>query len=291
MMRYFPFIIISFVLYVVFFYHSQEPKLLAVNKGEALNKQVIPLDFDNTLESELSKKIPIETLKINTIEMPPVVEIVLPTPALAATKKQENRVKMDAFYASVKSTPAKEGALLKGEFYERDFYLHLPPPPAEIKAPKKKKKSAKTSKKFTTAKVAATSSVSSELLKQVPSKASKNPEVNTATQKSDKPKRSFKKSVKPMQASSKQGLQEAIAVSGKQPQYPQKARKDKLKGTVSVTFTVSMQGKTRNPALATSSGHKILDSAVLEFIEKERFMPALKGIEKVTSEQQFSFTF
>ncbi|WP_211217174.1 energy transducer TonB, partial [Psychromonas hadalis] len=40
-----------------------------------------------------------------------------------------------------------------------------------------------------------------------------------------------------------------------------------------------------------SSGHKTLDNAVLEFIKKEHFMPALKGIEKVTSEQLFSFKF
>ena len=52
-----------------------------------------------------------------------------------------------------------------------------------------------------------------------------------------------------------------------------------------------MQGKTRKPQLVTSSGHQILDSAVLEFINNERFMPALKGIEKVTSEQQFSFQY
>ena len=106
-----------------------------------------------------------------------------------------------------------------------------------------------------------------------------------------KPKRSFKKQVKAMPAPGEQTLQEAIAVSGNKPHYPKAAKSKQQQGLITVKFIVTMQGKTKNAQITKSSGHTILDGAMLEFIKKERFMPALKGIEKVTSEQQFSFKF
>ena len=58
-----------------------------------------------------------------------------------------------------------------------------------------------------------------------------------------------------------------------------------------VKLTVSSQGQGRNPHIISSSGYSILDNAVLAFIRKELFMPALQGDKKVASEQIFSFRF
>jgi len=155
--------------------------------------------------------------------------------------------------ATINLTPASDAALLKGEIHERYFHLDFPLPPARKKQPQK-----------------AATTATKKVTKSV---------------KRAKPTRSFKSN---SATTTQQGLQNAIAVSGNTPAYPQHAKKDKLQGTVTAKFTVNMQGKTKNPHIVISSGHQILDDALLEFIHQERFMPALQGVEKVTSEQQLS---
>jgi len=44
-MRYLPFIIISFVLYALFFYNNQQPALLSANSENDTAEKVVPLDF------------------------------------------------------------------------------------------------------------------------------------------------------------------------------------------------------------------------------------------------------
>ncbi|MCW8996131.1 MAG: energy transducer TonB, partial [Psychromonas sp.] len=86
-------------------------------------------------------------------------------------------------------------------------------------------------------------------------------------------------------------LQEAIVVSGKTPVYPRRAILRNQQGRVIIKLTVTSKGKAKNPQIINSSGYSILDNAVLSFIEKELFMPAHKGDEKITTEQIFSFRF
>ncbi|PKG37275.1 energy transducer TonB [Psychromonas sp. Urea-02u-13] len=283
MMRYLPFIIISFILYALFFYNNQAPDLLSADASRnalANNNKVVPLGFDGLdKEQQAHNFTPAEQVTLTI----PVVE--KDQTKAVASIEELNAAKLKTFYASIQSTPASDGALLKGEFYERDFYLHLPAPPVKKKAPKKKKKTVPKVVKKT--KVIEAESLTSALLKQTASSPIQQPSKTT----SDKPKRSFKKSVQPLAVATEQGLQQAIAVSGNKPKYPKKAQSNKLQGSVNVKFIVSMQGKTKNPKIITSSGHPALDDAVLDFVKTERFMPALKGIEKITSEQQFSFKF
>ena len=86
-------------------------------------------------------------------------------------------------------------------------------------------------------------------------------------------------------------LQQAIVVSGRKPVYPQRAILRNQQGRVVVKLTVTSLGKPKNPSILNSSGYNILDEAVLEFINRELFMPALQGQERVTSEQLFAFRF
>jgi len=86
-------------------------------------------------------------------------------------------------------------------------------------------------------------------------------------------------------------LQEALVVSGNIPAYPKRAILRKQQGRVVVELTVSISGTAQNPKIITSSGLAILDAAVLNFIARERFMPAHRGTEKVSSQQIFAFRF
>lgn len=332
-MRYLPFIVISLVLYILFFYHNQQPELLSANQTN-LDEKIIPLDFDEV--AQLDKKSLDKANAVTETEFQPqqpkidektmASTIVIATssaektvaPALITTVKEtspkeivstktttaiKSSHKNNALIASIKSTSADEVSRLRGELYDENFHLDLPAPPVKKKVPKKKKAKTKQTSlvaKTTTPKnEVVTDSISSELLKQKSNVISKPKKTVMATpvepqaeKKNEKPKRAFKKHVKPMQAANdEKNLQEAIAVSGNKPRYPEKAKAEKQQGQVAVKFTVNMQGKSKNPEIVRSSGHKILDNAVLEFIATERFMPALKGIEKVTSEQQFYFKY
>ena len=304
-MRYLPFIIISLILYTLFFYNNQQPEILSAKNQDLLSSKIVPLDFDTTTEQKISREAPsvIPTQEVDIVVPSPsskpikvarIIEVTQATEELSAievTKKiipREDRLK--ELLALIKLAPSSEAALLKGELYEQDFYLDLPARPAQKKKPKKKKVTAKkTSKKTPPQKVE--SAVSELLLTQQEKIVPTTQNSATTKPESKKAKRSFKKQVKPAVTNGQQGLQEAIAVSGNKPYYPKVAKKAQQQGTVTVKFTVNMQGKSKAAQLITSSGHKSLDKAVLDFVKKERFMPALKGIEKVTSVQQFSFKF
>ena len=54
---------------------------------------------------------------------------------------------------------------------------------------------------------------------------------------------------------------------------------------------VMKNGQAMAIKLTTSSGHEMLDKAVLNFIENERFMPALEGQERISSKQSYSFSY
>ncbi|WP_413700444.1 energy transducer TonB [Psychromonas sp. KJ10-10] len=178
---------------------------------------------------------------------------------------------------SIQMTEAHQSALLKGEFYDKTFHLHLSDPVVKSSATKEianKKAPLKTT----------SVSASNSLLKLTQPIPGNQPEIEN-----DKPKRTFKKVVKPF--SNNNGLSEAIVASGNKPIYPKQAIKEKLQGTVTVKFIVSTEGESQSPKMVKSSGHKILDTTVLDFVKKERFMPSFDGVEKVTKEQQFTHKF
>jgi len=102
----------------------------------------------------------------------------------------------------------------------------------------------------------------------------------------------FKKQPSTSSSVENQGvLQEAIVVSGNKPIYPKTAILRNQQGRVVVEITVTTKGKAKNPKIITSSGYSLLDNAILDFIQKELFMPAHKGDEKITTKQVFSFRF
>ena len=367
-MRYLPFIIISLILYTLFFYNNQEPELLTANNDSS--EKIVPIDFN--LSSELEEKIVLEekpslgaktqsdvqtvlikktmleekelldeqevlknqpqleekvapekqqlqvitsttsvvpektTLAVPDETIVASKEVAIQTPSITKNSTKPLDLTTDADEKIKKEIPAdnsidsiiaNESALLKGEFFQRNLLVNLPPLPVKKKktaATKNTSKQNNVSKKqpsSATKREIEQASVSSILLQNNTSLTTKQSPNFKVKKQSEKPKRTFKKQVKSMMDVAIPGLQFAIAVSGNKPQYPAQAKADKLQGTVTARFVVNTQGKTKNSQVINSSSHKVLDNALLEFVKKERFMPALDGIEKVTSEQQLSFKY
>lgn len=372
MMRYVPFIIISLILYALFFYHSQQAVLLPSNNlaEEEINPKdkIIPFNLESLEEQQVTAEeqvileeqqittsiisdttqvsennlrlstlsealatnqsigatntpatLPIseknvaenlkearETKKLTakeikpqapssesvtlapTFEMPAAISATPVT--IAEPVKTEEKTKApivtlpespDTIEKMVKlPTPeseAHQAALLKGEFYDTTFHLHLSAP--VIKNPPTKKIANKKSVVETTQESASTALLT--LTQAIP--------PNQPKISNDKPKRIVKKVIKPIANNSE--LPEAIVVSGNKPNYPIQAVKQKLQGTVTVKFVVSIEGESQKPKMVASSGYKVLDTTVLDFVKKERFMPSFNGVEKITKEQQFTHKF
>lgn len=175
---------------------------------------------------------------------------------------EEIKIANEKLHKSIQETPALIDATLKGDIFNENVKLQ-----------------------------AAESIPTKTVKKKSQNKKSQEKEPVTIT----KAKPVFKKQLNSENAianSETQGaLQEAIVVSGNKPVYPQLAILRSKEGRVVVTLTVTRKGKPENAQITTSSGHDILDETVLDFVNSELFMPALKGEEKVTSEQVFSFRF
>ena len=360
-MRYFPFIIISLIIYSLFFYHSQKPQSLSVDihaqQEKIIKNKIIPFEFeklpestsiseptvDNDLinqtltvtapviakgeetENKTLKEVTQETLITNTQKITPASDLFAsdtPEKLSKAIKTKSENIKVVPEYSMpepisaspvtaaettkskvvnepqnklekkpllpLHSIQASESALLKGEFYDNNFHLYLSAPPIKSNKASTKIVQNPTTKSNTST---AQKSASESLLKITQNVPNSLKNKNTSTTDSEKPKRNFKKVLKPLINKTGGEIPEAIVASGKQPLYPKQALNEKLQGTVTVKFLVSMQGKSKNPKMVSSSGHKILDTTVLDFVKKERFMPSFDGIEKVTREQQFSFKF
>ncbi|AGH80263.1 TonB family protein [Psychromonas sp. CNPT3] len=86
-------------------------------------------------------------------------------------------------------------------------------------------------------------------------------------------------------------LQKAQVISGKRPTYPHRARLRSQQGSVQVSFVVNSNGTTQDAKIIKSSGYRILDDAVLTFINNEKFKVALEGEKKISSKQSFTFRF
>lgn len=75
------------------------------------------------------------------------------------------------------------------------------------------------------------------------------------------------------------------------PPYPEEARKLGLEGRVTVKLLVSDDGKVISAELKASSGHKLLDDAVMEFVKNLEFEPAKRDGKPVESRVTYRYAF
>ena len=220
--------------------------------------------------------------------------------------KVEKVLPIKSYQVNIKTHTSGEVALLKEYVFEQNR-MNLPK--VAISKPTKKKKIKKFTIKNSTVKSAQPlvptkkSEITARTNKTNQQKiALSTKELNNKTSTSTLTKNNLvaieKRIFKPKSdamhtsmASQGNSLQQAIAVSGKAPSYPKQAALQHQKGHVVANMTVTVTGSTKEAEIVQSSGHEVLDKEVLSFIAQERFMPALKGQEKVSSKQSFYYRF
>ena len=220
--------------------------------------------------------------------------------------KIEKVLPVKSYQVNVKTHTSNEVALLKEYVFERNL-VNLPK--LAISKPSKKNKAKKTSIKNTTAKstrpvitmknseiTAKTKTNKTNRQMTVLDTRDFNNKTSTVAQynSATTAKRIFKpKSDITNTSMAKQGnlLPQATAVSGKAPSYPKQAALQQQKGQVVVNMTVLPSGTTKEAEIIQSSGHEMLDKAVLNFITRELFMPSLEGQDRVPSKQSFFYSF
>lgn len=308
--NYFPFIILSFLLYGLFFYlHDNTPietKLHLQTGQQAIKMQLsaplatstpataIPNEeiesLDNSASKRLDKAISAEKKKLTAQQIAKV----------KVAKKQHQE--------SIKNNSASADAQLKEHIFNQEI--------ATLEnVETTQNKTVKTQEKRTSVNVENAPSIASLLpiteALAAPAKISKSskakitpktiPNISKAdnvppkNKAAPKIKHTFKPSsgaANEPSAAAKQGvLQEAVVVSGNIPNYPNRAVLRMQQGRVVVKIMVMDSGKTTGAKIITSSGYSILDEEVLAFISRELFLPALRGTDKITAEQLFSFRF
>lgn len=76
------------------------------------------------------------------------------------------------------------------------------------------------------------------------------------------------------------GDSEVVLISQQQPYYPHSATMFCLTGSVTLTFTIDAEGRTRDIAIAESSPQAIFDRAAIQAVERWRFVPACRDGER-----------
>ncbi|WP_372882599.1 TonB family protein [Psychromonas sp.] len=271
--RYFLFFIISLALYAfAFLYadHSLVIKPLPLNSGE----QAIQVSFVSqpaeiktvvTPEPEPEPEPEQETTPVAAVQ-----EVITEQSSNSALSQSEVKLRRQALQKNLAKISAESTASLKARLFDEQLRAkksaeNETQPVAEVKKIHKLSTPEKT-----TPDARKTSPANKEVIKKQPQ-----------TAPSSTAQRALNNGV----------LQQAIVVSGRKPVYPQRAILRNQQGRVVVKLTVTSQGKPENPSILNSSGYNILDQAVLAFINRELFMPALQGQERVTSEQLFAFRF
>ncbi|PKH04190.1 hypothetical protein CXF72_02245 [Psychromonas sp. MB-3u-54] len=265
---YFPFFIISLVLYGFIFLSIDQPKRITtppLNSG----KQSIQVQFisqPDKLEEQSTRQ---ETVVASRPEVEKVAQALETQPKKTAKSlmlsESDVKLRKQTLMKSIAQPGTDNVANLKAAVFHQK--------PAMDKIITKEK--------------------------EQPSKIEKSPEVtllpptsSSATKKAVVKKSPPENSPSPISSTENQGvLQEAIVVSGRKPVYPQRAILRNQQGRVVVKLIVTKKGRPKNPKILTSSGFSLLDDAVLAFINQELFMPALQGEDKVISEQLFAFRF
>jgi len=278
--HYLPFFVLTILLYGWFFYHHNQSTIILpvpLNSGQqvvdlqllemdgATEETETPVQKESTVKKEIiikkesAVKKEIIVKKESAVKTAPATLLVsdLDTQMPAEIKNAHQTLQK-----TIEETAASSTAMLKAELFEADLDLDLPNRPAPKKTTPKGQTNAP--------------SIISEIL-----------------QAQEKSKRIFKKEPQTSVSSKIDGvvLQEAIVVSGNKPLYPERAILRNQQGRVVVKLTVTTKGKATETKILTSSGHAVLDDAVLDFIKNELFMPAHQGEEKITTQQIFSFRF
>ncbi|MGJ8581584.1 MAG: energy transducer TonB [Psychromonas sp.] len=267
---------------------------LAINEST-----ILPSQEETKVAQLLDKPLPelnntnLKTLPVDSLEVQQAEnnqEIVthkaekMSTAAVQAAPKLNNtQLNKPPYSVTPKTHKATDSALLKAELFEQQI-VDLPKLP--------KKRSTKEKVVVRTTKVAS--------IKQKPttsdSKTSLTINKNSATplitsKVVKKPTFKPKVDTELLNLSETIKLPEAVAISGKKPDYPSAAASFNKKGQVIASMTVLPTGSTKEAQIVKSSGYKELDQAVIDFIGQERFMPSLQGQDKVSSKQVFSFSY
>jgi len=336
--HYFPFIIISFLLYAVFFYFhgdllpSNQVNLLATKKVSEITQPTLTptptptIKTASSLESAASttiikeKEAPLTNNKqhinqqridqqlltspqskqeaastIDTITEQQPASITIVASLLEATQADYQLAKI-RHQNSIKNHLSADDALLK-EFIFNQNLINLPaliPKKVSNNKPSEKVKNLSSYSPNALNENTVLTSIASTLPINNPTHVVRNDKLKIIIKQPPKQAstpRTEPKRLNPKGTDKPTILQEAVAISGKKPKYPQRAALRQQKGQVKATMTVMENGQTIAVKLTTSSGHEMLDKAVLNFIENERFMPALKGQEKISSEQSYSFRY
>lgn len=338
--HYLPFIIISFLLYAVFFYFhedllpSNQVKQLTTKKVTALTQPILtatpiikatsPLKISacTTITKEQEAPLTNNQQHINqqridqqlqiapkpkqqaaiiidsiTEQLP--TSITIETPLLEATQADYQEAKIRLQH-SIKNHLSADDALLKAFIFNQNM-INLPaliPKKITNSKPSKKAKNLSPSSDALNDdglnENSVLTSIASTLPIKNPAQVIRNNKLKIIAKQP--PEQVSRSRIEPTRIKAKSIdeptiLQEAVAISGKKPKYPQRAALRQQKGQVKATMIVMKNGQTMAVKLTTSSGHEMLDKAVLNFIENERFMPALKGQDKISSEQSYSFSY
>lgn len=314
---YLPFFMISLFLYGLFFYQHKQASIvvpLPINSGQqALQLEFIKTDNDPPASGEEDQAATKELASSTATTMPKIrpktepktkstIRLKAKPDSRAVTKQQEPAAVSDAELAMPRQAITAQTMLAPAQHPQTSEQAADAATANQTKiniANEKLHKSIQETRAIHDATLKG--SLFDGDIKRSPvavaaQKKFKHLELN-APQKTAKSKRVFKKQLagersKQIGSEKNQGvLQEAIVISGNKPVYPARAILRNKEGRVVVKLTVSMNGKSKHAQIITSSSHAILDDAVLDFVNKELFMPAHKGEEKITSEQLFSFRF
>lgn len=256
--HYFPFFIIALLLYGYLFYFDEKTTNipLIVNSGQ----QTVQLKFIEDSSLNLQQEA-----------------------TISPAENKQKQVKSIAAKIESKHTPQKN--LINVQQHSK------------IKVAKsiKAKQKTQTNEMIDDATLKAelfTAAINADLARYKPQKKSPiTKHKQTALKQMKKSKRVLKKQPATHPSETTGALQDAIVVSGNTPTYPKRAILRNQQGRVVVKLTVTTQGHAENSQIINSSNHILLDEAVLDFVQKERFMPAHKGDEKIAAEQVFSFRF
>lgn len=264
--HYFPFIVLSLLIHYLFLSVSSDN--VSPLSATAQLENITTTQFKSRSISKIEPNTLISEQVLTSPETPSVTASILP---YQTTQVEENALPKTSYNVSLETHTADEVALLKEYILEKDL-VNLP---ELIITPEEDK----TSESMVDSKVLSENKTDLN----TESTAIKHNAATTA-------KRTFKPKLETTNTS-RSLLPEATAVSGKVPPYPKRAALKEQKGQVIANMTVLATGTTEKAEIIQSSGHEMLDKAVLNFIAQELFMPTLEGQDKVTSKQSFSYRY
>ncbi|MCK5818048.1 MAG: TonB family protein [Psychromonas sp.] len=319
--RYLPYIIITLVIYVSFFYAKED--LTTIDQHALSKKNIVQLSTfkqnqkktstDNSQQPHQSKHIdpPIEANKKTKSRNKRLTKKVKQTPTANKRPETKNADKSDgnANTTLIKShrtalviekplkitptsknninkpldftqTKAIDAATLKGYMLDRSIYLDLDLPKRAVTDKNKIRINSDVREQSET-KITTNKGSQGSLAVKVLNTHQKEKRLFKPSSQETTPKISTKNNPK--------NLQEAISIKRKMPKKPSQGINQQ--GLVVIKFFVTSKGKTQNPSIMVSSGYNELDRAVISFVLNERFMPALKNGEKISSEQIYSHLF